>query len=58
MGKAQSFVLSTPFLMLPHRAELEGKSLYVGIGEGKGVVGKLMSAAREDSESHKHIHMD
>lgn len=44
--------------MLLHRAELEGKSLYVGIGEGKGVVGKLVSAAPEDSESYKHIHMD
>lgn len=57
-GKTQSFVLSTPFLLLPHKAELEGKSLYVGIGEGKVVVGKLMSAAPEDSKSHKHTHMD
>lgn len=50
-GKAESFVQSTSFLMLPHRAELEGKSLYLGIDKVKGMVGKLMSVAREDSKS-------
>lgn len=53
-GKAESFVQSTSFLMLPHRAELEGKSLYLGIGEVKGMVGKLVSVAREDSKSLMH----
>lgn len=44
--------------MLPHRAELEGKSLYVGTSEGKVVVGKLVSASCEDSKSHKHTHTE
>lgn len=37
--------------MMPCRAELEGKDLFLGIGEVKGAVGKLVAVAHEDGDS-------
>lgn len=55
-GKSQRFARSTPFFMLPCRAELEGKALFLGIGEVKGTVGKLVSVAQAVSNSCTHTY--
>lgn len=55
-GKSQRFAQSTPFFMLPCRAELEGKALFLGIGEVQGTVGKLVAVAHAVSNSCIHTY--
>lgn len=55
-GKSQRLAQSTPFFMLPCRAELEGEALFLGIGEVKGTVGKLVAVAHAVSNSCMHTY--
>lgn len=42
--------------MLPCRAELEEKASFLGIGEVKGTMRKLVAVAHEDSNSCMHMY--